>query len=228
MKISYLKSDLLSSNKRLRHGFINLNNTYGIKDIAKESGLKEINTVTQVHGNDFVVLSDPLQLKQVHKADAVVSLVRGHGVGVYTADCVPILFYDEKNKIVGAIHAGWKGTLQGITNIVLEHTLKVLTCSKSNIHVAIGPCIEGGCYEIGSDVAKQFQKKYKEWDSYLKFNGSDKYLLDLRKANIEHIKNAGILNIDIIEICTKCDEKLPSYRRDGNRAGKMLSFIGLV
>ena len=226
--MSYSKSELFSENKKLRHGFIILEDKQNLGRIAEDEGLNMIKTINQVHSDEFVVLSEPAQFDREYSADAVISVFAGHGVGVYSADCVPILFFDEDKGIFGAIHAGWKGTLSGITTIVFDYILNVLKCSGDSINVAIGPCIEGECYEIGEEVAAKYRYRYTDCDLYLKKKENNKFLLDLRIANTELLKNAGIYNIDNIEECTKCNEKYPSYRREGKSTGRMLSFIGFV
>jgi len=223
-----IKSEILSSNNAVSHGFITFQSSINTECHSEKEGLKTIKTIKQIHGNDFVHLMNKKKFEEDYEADAIITDVKGYRVGIYTADCVPLLFMDGMKNIYGVIHAGWRGTLAGITSRVFEYLINELNCDKNHIDVAIGPCIEGSCYEISEEIARQFQKKFENTDFYLTGNGDNKYKLDLTMANIDQLKNTGISNIETIDICTKCDLNFPSYRRDGKDAGRMLSFIGLV
>ena len=222
------KSDILSSYTAVSHGFITFQSPINTESLSEKEGLKTIKTIKQIHSNDFVHLTNINKFEEDYEADSIVTDVKGYGVGIYTADCVPLIFMDRMKNIYGVIHAGWKGTLAGITSRVFEYLINELNCDNNHIDVAIGPCIEGSCYEIGEEIARQFQMTFENTDFYLTGNGENKFKLDLRMANIDQLKNEGISNIETIDICTKCDLNFPSYRRDGKDAGRMLSFIGLV
>ncbi len=224
----YIKSDILSSDNSVINGFVYQENSLNINDLAHEIGLGRIKTVKQVHGNEIIFLNDPDQCEENYEADAIVTGLKGLGIGVYTADCVPIIISDEERKICGVVHAGWRGTLSRITEEVSEFMINKLGCSSENIKAAIGPCIEGECYEIGNEIAAQFEASFNNSHIYLTKKEGTKYSLDLRAANTEQLKRRGITTIETIDICTKCNTDYPSYRRDGKNAGRMLSFIGLV
>ena len=226
--MTFTQSKILSTNSSIKHGFIYMENQLNISDLSQQTGLVNIKTVKQVHGKDIVYFNDPSQFEENYEADAIVSDLAGFGVGVYTADCVPIIFIDDEKKTWGAIHAGWRGTLAGIAEKVCGYLIEKHECVAENIKVAVGPCIEGGCYEIGEEIAKQFEDHFNNTHIYLTRNEGTKYSLDLKKANVEQLKKTGITNIETIDICTKCDADYPSYRRDGKNAGRMLSFIGIV
>jgi len=222
------KSDIFSSYTAVSHGFVTFQNPINTESLSEKEGLKTIKTIKQIHSNNFVHLTNINKFEKDYEADSIVTDVKGYGVGIYTADCVPLIFMDRMKNIYGVIHAGWKGTLAGITSRVFKYLINELNCDNNHIDVAIGPCIEGSCYEIGEEIARQFQMTFENTEFYLTGNGENKFKLDLRMANIDQLKNEGISNIETIDICTKCDLNFPSYRRDGKDAGRMLSFIGLV
>jgi len=226
--MKYIKSNILSNIPSVTHGFIYLENSLNINDFSEKMGLEKIKTIKQIHSNEIVHLNDVNKYENSYEADAIVSDLKGYGVGVYTADCVPIIIIDTYNGYFGVIHAGWKGTLSGITEKVSDYLISELDCKSENIKAAIGPCIEGRCYEIGEEIADQFEARFKNSNFYLTKKEGTKYNLDLRKANIKQLNNKGITSVEIVDICTKCDLNYPSYRRDGKNAGRMLSFIGFI
>lgn len=226
--MDYIQSEIFKSGNALKHGFVYLQNTDDLNELLSKTGLKFIKTVTQVHGNDFIFLNNTSECNENYEADAVITGLRGFGVGVYTADCVPIIFFDQEKELWGAIHAGWRGTVAKIAEKVSQFLIDTKRCKKNSLKFAVGPCIDGGCYEIGKEVADQFKAAFNNSDIFLTRKNESKYCLDIKKANIEQLKSTGIKLIDTIDICTMCDTRYPSYRRDGKNAGRMLSFIGLV
>jgi len=226
--MKYIKSDILSESTFVKHGFIYSENSMNISDLSKEIGLETIKTVKQVHSNEFIHIKDVTDFENNYEADAIISDIKGYGLGVYTADCVPIIIVDTESGYYGVIHAGWRGTLAGITEKVIVFLINEIGCNSDNIKAAIGPCIEGRCYEIGEEIAVRFNATFNNSDQYLTKKEGTRYSLDLRDANLEQLKNNGIKGIEVMNICTKCDLNYPSYRRDGKNTGRMLSFIGLV
>ncbi len=226
--MKYIKSDTLTANASVKHGFIYSENPINLKDLSKEMDLEIIKTVKQVHSNKYIHIKDEADYEKNYEADAIISNLKGRGAGVYTADCVPIIIADIYSGYYGVIHAGWKGTLAGISEKVSEYMINELECKSENIKTVIGPCIEGGCYEIGEEIAVQFQERFINSNLFLTKIEGTKYKLDLKKANVEQLTGKGITGIDVMDICTKCDSDYPSYRRDGKNAGRMLSFVGFV
>ena len=130
--------------------------------------------------------------------------------------------------MVGAIHAGWRGTLNQISYKTFRYISDNYGIDYADVFVSIGPSIKGECYEIGEDVAERFFQNFSDHTEYLYSSENNKYRLDLELANIRQLESLGIKNIDALRMCTYCESSLPSYRRDGDRAGRILSFIGLV
>lgn len=220
------KSDLLSSFPGLRHGFISNFTPKEFDLLLKGCGLSAVRTVKQVHGDRILKISNEKPAKT--QGDSLYTGIRGLGVGVYSADCVPIIYFEQQRGTVGVIHAGWRGTLKKITGKTFSHIQKELNCDGLKIHVAIGPCIEAKCYEVGEKVASQFMEEFDRCETFLTKKSGDKYFLDLKEANICQLRSAGISNISALEKCTFCEPNLPSYRRDGEHTGRILSFIGMA
>jgi len=129
---------------------------------ASALGLAGENLVVarQVHGTDVAVVKKPWKRADAPEADALATAVPGVGLGVLTADCAPVLFADEKNKVIAAAHAGWRGALAGVLEATVE-TMRGLGSNPKDIAVAIGPCIAFNSYEVKDDFAGPFMKQDK-------------------------------------------------------------------
>ena len=114
----------------------------------------------QTHSNKVMIIIIKNKNLNKFKSDAIVTQLRGYGLGVVTADCVPIVLYDKKNHTIGCIHAGWKGALSGI----VENTIKTFKkiSLKNKIFAAVGPCIDKKSYEVDLDFYKKFIMKRKK------------------------------------------------------------------
>ncbi|MCX8027142.1 MAG: peptidoglycan editing factor PgeF [Thermodesulfovibrionales bacterium] len=162
-------------------------------------------------------------------ADAVVTNKKNLFIGVKTADCVPIIIFDEVSQSIGVIHAGWRGTSQGI----VKKTIKMMTthygASSENIQMIFCPSIGRCCYEIDKDVFIKIMSVTPEGSIWTK--KGKKYFIDLQEANMLQATETGIKreNVNIIKECTYClSNKYHSYRRDGMAAGRQFSVIGMT
>ncbi len=216
--------------KNLIYGFTT--KIWDLKEIIKNFNLRENSIVSlrQIHSDKFHIITN--KPKKLLVGDALITQKRELLLTIRTADCLPILFYDNEKEIIGAIHSGWKGTSKRITYKVLKETINLFNLNPSSLIVLLGPCICERCYDVGEDVKKAFEN-HKEWKNlnFLTYSQKDKkYKLDLRKANLIQICEAGIKdeNIFSINLCTKCNPDLfYSHRRDPKNKGRMLAFIGL-
>lgn len=171
-------------------------------------------------------------LKQIHSAasfvvdrpglagegDALITRQPGVVVSVRTADCYPILLADPVARAVAAIHAGWRGADARIVQKVVERMSAEFGTRPENITAAIGPGIGGCCYQVGDEVARKFG-----------MSGAGK--LDLARENANQLEGAGVLGrwISVMNSCTYCrPQQFHSYRRDGEQAGRMISFIEIT
>ena len=198
-----------------------------IKSLAKEFDVPEdkVYLPDQKHTGRVQVLE--LDLKPI-KVDAVLTKRKGILIGVHVADCVPILLYDAQKAVIGAVHAGWRGT----ANQILKNTVKTMRdkfrCSAENILVAVGPSIRQCCYNVGDDVNTAVQKATGE-GSYHR-SQDDKLFVDLSSANVIQAMSSGIpqKNIWQSEECTCCSPLgFYSYRRTKDSAARQGGFIGM-
>ena len=173
------------------------------KKINKKS--KEIFLVKQIHGNKFVFLSENAKIKNRSiSADAIITEKKNFPIAILTADCVPILLFDKKRKIIAAIHAGWRGALKGVVSIVIKFMLKK-GCSRKEITAAIGPSITQKNYNVKTDFRNKFLKKHKKNKIFFKYSNKLIYF-DLPNYIKSQLKFNKINKIDTINIDTY-DEK---------------------
>jgi len=169
------------------------------KKISKKS--KEIFLVKQIHSNKFIFLSKNTKIKNRSiNADAIITERVKLPIAILTADCVPLLLFDKRRKIVAAIHAGWRGALKGIINKVIKFMLKK-GCNIKHITVAIGPSINQRNYNVKIDFKNKFIKKHKKNKIFFK-NRNNLIYFDLPNYIKSQLKFNKISKIDMINIDT--------------------------
>ncbi len=215
----FLYSLLFTQSKEIVHGF-------GTKHSPLFPDGFRPAILNQVHGNKIVVVSEH---GEQGDGDGMLTRVPFIALTIKTADCVPVLFYDEKKKVVGAVHAGWRGIYNEVIMCALERSSDVFGSEPSTIKAVIGPCIEGSCYEVRLDVIKKFREKFRWWMDVINTKDGKSYL-NLRRAVTLQLIESGVKpeNIGQIELCTFCRRDLfYSWRRDGRKKERMFSFIGI-
>ena len=166
----------------------------------------------------------------VPATDALITNLPGVPVGIFTADCVPVFFYDPANAAVGLAHAGWRGTVDSISRKTVEKMQADFDSRPAEMWAAIGPSIGPCCYEVGLDVFHEFWEKFHYAAPLFRKTYEKKWRLDLRLANRLQLEECGIAADRIIEsdICTSCSERdYHSARAHGPAAGRTLSIIAI-
>ena len=189
---------------------------------------KHLVTLYQTHSNKVGILKSN-NLKEIYINDGIVTKQKNMILGILTADCAPVLFYDNKKKIIGACHAGWKGALTGI----IQNTIKAMLYLGSNlkdIKCTIGPCIAKDSYEVKDDFYNIFIESDSKNSSYFHQFDKKKYNFDLRGFIIKQLENNSISDISSICLDTYLQEALfYSYRRSIHKKerdyGRMISTI---
>jgi len=170
-------------------------------------------TLNQKHTNQVIHFDSGKSVKNKLTGDAIVSEVKNIGIGILTADCAPIFFYDQKKKIIGCAHAGWKGALNG----VIRNTVKKfneLNSNNNDLIAVVGPCINKKNYEVKTDFFEKFISQDKNNENFFKKLSSEKYFFDLRGFINNEISSANIKNIENIEMNTFSEKEFfYSYRR---------------
>ena len=217
-----IKSKKLSKFKNLEHAFFNklggkstgifksLNCGPGSSDKPKniQKNLKIVSSkikaksrkiflLNQVHSNKFHYISKHSKLYKKYKGDALVTDKKNLPIAVLTADCAPILIYDENKKMIAAVHAGWKGAYKDIVIKVIKFMIKK-GCSSKSITAVIGPCISNKSYNVREDFIKKFIKKDKKNIIFFKKTNNRSYF-NLNKYIHFQLKSLDIKKIDIIE-----------------------------
>ncbi|MDQ2777265.1 MAG: peptidoglycan editing factor PgeF [Acidobacteriota bacterium] len=190
---------------------------------TREANPKVDITLRQVHSNR-VVYANGLHDRE-EEGDALITDHTGQSIGIRTADCVPILLLDSKNRAIAAVHAGWRGTASEIVKTVVVAMNERFRSEPADIYAAMGPSIRPCCYEVGEDVAAKFSALFPEWGIE---NEGMKVRLDLVEANRRHLKSAGVEDDRIFDsgLCTTCDGgQFFSYRREPENPGRMLASI---
>ena len=174
---------------------------------------KPIITLNQIHSNKVVYFNSQKEVKDRVIGDGIVTKLRNIGIGVLTADCVPILFCDPKKKIIGCVHAGWKGALSGVIENTIDKFLE-LNSNTRDLVAAIGPCINHRHYEVDNDFYKKFLAQSINNEQFFIMSNNKKYLFNIRSYINAKLIRLGIKNIDHIEMDTFLDkENFFSYRR---------------
>lgn len=162
--------------------------------------------ILQAHGTKVAIIKDPSIIPDTYGVDAIVTTVKGVTIGVKTADCVPILIYDSYQKVIAAIHSGWKGTIANITNCVIEIMRKDFGSSPTDIKAVIGPCIHVESFEVGDEVYIDFKNKgYGHFCRRMYMpncSGDEKWHVDLPSVCRHQLLDAGITDIVVRKECT--------------------------
>lgn len=180
-------------------------------------------TPKQIHSNRVLVVERGAPTgptARLGEGDALVCRIGDSMVGIRTADCVPILLVDEHRRAVGAIHAGWRGTVSEILAHTVDTMVRQFGTKPEDIWAAIGPSIGRCCFQVGPEVATQFPAD-------LHHQGC----IDLPEANRRQLVKAGVApnRVFVSELCTVCQRsEFHSYRRDKERAGRMISAVGVT
>ena len=210
-------------------------------------------TLRQIHSDVIHVAAAPQA--ETPKADALATRTPGILLGVQTADCVPILLADTRQRVVAAIHAGWRGTLARIAVKTLGRMRMEFGTRPRDVVAALGPAIGRCCYDVGPDVAQAFAAQFRAAADW--FDGPFEQLahgeeplwlpwltmmppghvpppprvqLDLRAANRWQLADAGVPDskIAVSNLCTACrTDLLFSYRREGVKTGRMMAVIAV-
>ena len=217
-----IKSKKLSKFQVISHGFFNqkggassgiyksLNCGVGSLD-AKKNVIKNLKIVckkininpkklfllNQIHSNKFYFIDkNDRPNKKKFIGDALITNTRNIAIGVLTADCAPIMIYDQNKNIISAVHAGWKGAYKGIIQKVVNFLKKKGSKTKDLIAV-IGPCITQHSYEVQKDLKYKFLKKDKQNTVFFKTIKKKTYF-SLNKYVYSELKKLGIKSLDII------------------------------
>ena len=257
--VCYLESESLKSCSFLTHAFLtrqcgasegafaSLNFSVSVGDTEKnvahnweilaaafETPLSHFFMINQVHG-DRVLIADDLGQRSSSDhpipCDAVLTSKRGLAVGIKTADCIPILLVDRVARVIGAVHAGWRGTSLQISAKTIQMMKERFHSKPSDILAAAGPAIGSCCYQVDEQVYASFLKVDDLCaTAFQECKETGKWMLDLALVNRMQLMQSGVPeeNISSAGICTSCrTDFFFSHRAEKEGTGRQLSFIAL-
>ena len=190
---------------------------------------KRLILMHQTHSNKVVEINEKNLDKNIN-SDAMITRYKKVALGVLTADCVPILVYDKRNKIIGCIHAGWRGALTGI---IKKTIIKIKRKnSRYDIFASVGPCISIKSYEVDLNFYKKFLAKTKKNKKYFKNKNKNKKIFNLREYVNDKLVELNV-KVDHINRDTYREKKnFFSYRRSSkfkqNDYGRCISTISMI
>ncbi|MDB5096877.1 MAG: hypothetical protein JWM80_1298 [Cyanobacteria bacterium RYN_339] len=184
----------------------------------------------QIHGGDVQAVAQRAQ--ETLYGDAIVSATPGLPIGIYTADCTPILLHDPGTGAVGAVHAGWRGTVARVVMNAAQRMVDELGGDPARLRAAIGPAIGPCCFEVGEEVAAAIAAQgWPGWERAIVRDARPKPHVDLFAANRDQLLAFGLRaeNVFVSHACTSCDaDHYFSWRRDQGRTGRMQAAIMAV
>lgn len=229
------KDFLILDNDKSRIIFSTAENDRSFNRNTKE-GLEALNSIKDDFNVDKI-----LYLKQVHsdkvlnydnevnfienEGDGIITNKKNVAIGVFTADCVPVIIVNEVDGVIGAVHSGWKGTFKSITKKALQKMVDLYSVNHKNTKIYIGAHIRKCCYEVSEDLKEKFIKE-KNINEDILFDGRN---LNLKECVRKDAIDSGISedNIYDFDACTYCEEKikLHSYRKSDGSYGRLFSFV---
>jgi len=199
------------------------------KALAEQFGFSNSSYVfaVQVHGNGVAVVREEDRGKGAFDRstylcdiDAMVTNVPGICLVTQAADCVPILFFDPVNKVIGAAHAGWKGTVAKIPGEVIKTMQSEYGSNPSDLIVGVGPSIGLCCYEVGDEVVQLVKSTFGTTNGLIvKSESSGNSIFNLWETNRRVLVEAGVKqeNIELSGLCTKCHNNFFFSARAGDK-----------
>ena len=216
------ETDLIESYKKVANAL-----NFDYKNIVKPH---------QTHTDKVEIVSNVNE--EFDEIDGVITNKKDIFLCTTSADCTSLFFYDDRNKVIGDVHSGWKGTLHKIGKKAVEKMIKEFDCNPKNIICCIGPCIKKCHFEVDEDVMKLFKNKFEYTGKINEIIEKGRKQADKQKYNIDTtlinkiiLQETGLLPENIIDcdICTVCNsDYFHSYRVDKEKSGRNGAFIGML
>ncbi len=186
---------------------------YTLENLIKDLNIDNYYILKQIHSNKVF---DITNIPKNYEGDGLITNKSNIALVTKSKDCNSIFIIDSKNKILGNIHSGWKGTLKSIITIAINQMKEKYNSVSKDIKIVFNPSIRECCFEVDNDVYDLFIKKYKDKSYYQKVG--NKYLINLVKIIKDDAKKLGIKEENIIDnnICTLCNRKLFNSHRNND------------
>jgi YfiH family protein len=184
----------------------------------------------QTHSADVIHVTGPLPADRP-RADAMVTRTPGLALGILTADCQPVLFCDPVAGVIGAAHAGWRGTRDGVLEATVD-AMESLGARRADITAVIGPTISQAAYEVGPEFFETFTDDDRDSARFFSQGKGDRLLFDLPAFGLSRLRAAGVGQAEWTRHCTYRDpERFFSFRRTTHAGeadyGRLISVIRL-
>lgn len=186
---------------------------YTLENLIKDLNIDNYYILKQIHSNKVF---DITNIPKNYEGDGLITNKSNIALVTKSKDCNSIFIIDTKNKILGNIHSGWKGTLKSIITIAINQMKEKYNSVSKDIKIVFNPSIRECCFEVDNDVYDLFIKKYKDKSYYQKVG--NKYHINLVKIIKDDAKKLGIKEENIIDnnICTLCNRKLFNSHRNND------------
>ncbi|PKL44706.1 MAG: peptidoglycan editing factor PgeF [Candidatus Riflebacteria bacterium HGW-Riflebacteria-1] len=193
-------------------------------DTVRKNALTLPAWAIQVHGNRVLPVKKFSKDLLSEQADALITSLKDQPVGVFSADCLPVIIYNE--RVCAAVHAGWRSTRQNIVAETVKAFSEHYSENAASLKAYIGPCIGQCCLEMGDEVYEEFVGENSDYAAF--FVRRQKWHLDMRALNRFQLVRSGVANENISDLasCTFCHaDEYYSFRRQRQRNGSMFSFV---
>ena len=252
LNLGFTKDDSRAAVDRNRVAFLKELKAVRAKSTKASTALWPLISVRQIH-SDIIRHIDSVP-DELQPGDGMITATRGLLLAIQTADCLPVIVVDTKRHAVGVFHAGWRGTIQRIVEKGVGEMVRCFGSRPRDLKAAIGPGIQGCCYEVGEEVRTKFESQFSYAASlFREVKESDpvrekypllfltarapghselptKIFLDLVEANRQQLIAAGVpkKSIETSPLCTNCHpELLFSYRAEKGKTGRMMGVAGI-
>lgn len=211
----------------------NILNTQPFSKLNKLMQVKRAIFLRQVHGSSgLVVTHDNVSALAPFAVDGDFLITNEPlvGLGVLAGDCLPIIFYDNHKKIVAIAHAGWKGSVQGIATKTIQCMQETFGTNLENLRIFFGPSAKVCCYQVSDDFVQHLEE-YPFAEQVIQKHSDARYYFDLPGFNRLQLESIGVKKEAFCfdyNICTICDEKFWSARRQGEQAGRQMTVVSLT
>jgi YfiH family protein len=250
LNLGFTKDDSKAAVERNRTAFVSQLLPTG--KAKRKSQAVPLITLRQIHSDIIHMIDSPPESPLA--GDGLITSTPDLLLSIQTADCLPIILVDPKNRAVGVFHAGWRGTLKRIVEKGVGEMRRHFGSRARDLKAAIGPGIHGCCYEVGKEVREKFGSQFayaaKLFREVEEFNEvREKYpmlfltarapghselpkkiFLDLVEANRQQLLSVGVpaKNIEASDLCTNCrTDLLFSYRAEKGKTGRMMAVAGI-
>jgi len=186
-------------------------------------------TAHQVAGQNVAIVDHRQAGSVLPRTDGLICATPGLLLLLRYADCVPIMLWDPARRAIGVVHAGWRGTVQGIAAHAAKSMVEAFNCRPTDLRAVIGPAIGPCCFEVGPEVPRALQMAFgTAAEAWTGPGPGDRAFVDLWQANAWQMRQAGVGRVHIDNTCTRCHrDRFFSHRGDRGHTGRFAALIGL-